>query len=151
MNSVSRGMLQQLADYDTHRNIGTLNDLKMQTYIFKFSYKTLCVCICVCVYFTHIFSSHWSIVVPQQNVLLGTWIGALYTNTLHESESHSVVSYSLRPHGLYRPWNSPGQNTGVGDAFPSPGDLPNPGIEPRSPSLQADSLSAEPPKIKDQY
>ena len=64
MNSVSRGMLQQLADYDTHRNIGTLNDLKMQTYIFKFSYKTLCVCICVCVYFTHIFSSHWSIVVP---------------------------------------------------------------------------------------
>ena len=32
MNSVSRGMLQQLANYDTHRNIGTLNDLKMQTY-----------------------------------------------------------------------------------------------------------------------
>ena len=31
-----------------------------------------------------------------------------------ESESHSVVSDSLRPHGLYSPWNSPGQNTGVG-------------------------------------
>ena len=30
------------------------------------------------------------------------------------SESHSVVSGSLRPHGLYSPWNSPGQNTGVG-------------------------------------
>ena len=28
--------------------------------------------------------------------------------------------------------------------FPSPGDLPNQGIEPRSPSLQADSLPAEP-------
>ena len=27
--------------------------------------------------------------------------------------------------------------------FPSPADLPNPGIEPRSPALQADSLSAE--------
>ena len=27
--------------------------------------------------------------------------------------------------------------------FPSPGDLPNPGIEPRSPALQADSLPAE--------
>ena len=26
----------------------------------------------------------------------------------------SVVSDSLWPHGLYRPWNSPGQNTGVG-------------------------------------
>ena len=30
------------------------------------------------------------------------------------SESGSVVSNSLRPHGLYSPWNSPGQNTGVG-------------------------------------
>ena len=29
-------------------------------------------------------------------------------------------------------------------AFPSPGDLPNPGIEPKSPTLQADSLAAEP-------
>ena len=29
-------------------------------------------------------------------------------------------------------------------AFPFLGDLPNPGIEPRSPTLQADSLSAEP-------
>ena len=28
--------------------------------------------------------------------------------------------------------------------FPSPGDLPNPGTEPRYPSLQADSLLAEP-------
>ena len=28
--------------------------------------------------------------------------------------------------------------------FPSPGHLPNPGIKPRSPALQADSLSAEP-------
>ena len=27
--------------------------------------------------------------------------------------------------------------------FPSPGDLPNPGIEPRSPVLQADSLPTE--------
>ena len=30
------------------------------------------------------------------------------------SESHAVVSDSLQPHGLYSPWNSPGQNTGVG-------------------------------------
>ena len=29
--------------------------------------------------------------------------------------------------------------------FPSPGDLPNPGIEPTSPTLQADSLPSEPP------
>ena len=32
-----------------------------------------------------------------------------------------------------------------GYLFPSPGDLPNPGIQPRSPALQADSLSSEPP------
>ena len=32
-----------------------------------------------------------------------------------------------------------------GQAFPSPGDLPNPETEPWSPSLQADSLPAEPP------
>ena len=31
-------------------------------------------------------------------------------------------------------------------AFPSPGDLPNLGLEPRSPTLQADSLPAEPPR-----
>ena len=29
--------------------------------------------------------------------------------------------------------------------FPTPGDFPNPGIEPRSPTLQADSSLSEPP------
>ena len=29
--------------------------------------------------------------------------------------------------------------------FPSPQDLPDPGIEPRSPTLQADTLLSEPP------
>ena len=29
--------------------------------------------------------------------------------------------------------------------FPSPGDLPDPGIEPGSPALQADTLPSEPP------
>ena len=29
--------------------------------------------------------------------------------------------------------------------FPSPGDLPHPGIKPRSPTFQADALTAEPP------
>ena len=50
---------------------------------------------------------------------------------------------TLRPHGmqparLLCPWNFPGKNTGVGQLFPSPGDLPNPGIESMSPALQAD-------------
>ena len=50
----------------------------------------------------------------------------------NESESCSVVSDSLQPHGLYSPWNSPGQNTGVDSPsllqgiFPSEGS--NPGL-----------------------
>ena len=32
-----------------------------------------------------------------------------------------------------------------GMPFPSPGDLPDPGIEPGSPALQADTLLSEPP------
>ena len=32
-----------------------------------------------------------------------------------------------------------------GLSFPSPGDLPDPGIKPRSPALLADSLPSEPP------
>ena len=35
-----------------------------------------------------------------------------------------------------------------GLTFPSPGDLPNPGIKPRSPTLQAYSLPSEPPDQK---
>ena len=34
-----------------------------------------------------------------------------------------------------------------GQLFPSPGDLPNPGIEPRSPALQVVSLPSKPPKF----
>ena len=34
----------------------------------------------------------------------------------------------------------------IGVPFSPPGDLPNPGIEPRSPALQADSLVCEPPR-----
>ena len=46
------------------------------------------------------------------------------------SISGSAVSDSLQAHGL---------------SCPPPGDLPDPGIEPRSPALQEDSLPSEPP------
>ena len=56
------------------------------------------------------------------------------------------MSDSLRPHGLYSPWNSPGQNAGVGSLSLLQGIFPAPGkMEPRSPALQTDSLPAEPP------
>ena len=47
-----------------------------------------------------------------------------------ESESHSVLSNSLRPHGLYSPWNSPGQNTGVGSLSLRQGIFPSQGSSP---------------------
>ena len=40
----------------------------------------------------------------------------------------------------------PGKNTGVGYHKPSLGDLPDPGIEPGSLALQADSSPSEPPQ-----
>ena len=41
-------------------------------------------------------------------------------------------------------WDFPGKSTGAGCPFHSPGDLPDPGIEPGSPALHADALLAEP-------
>ena len=50
-----------------------------------------------------------------------------------ESKSRSVVSNSLRPHGLYSPWNSPGQNTGVGSLSFLQGIFPTQGSNPGFP------------------
>ena len=60
----------------------------------------------------------------------------------------SVVSDSLQPHGLQpsSPWGFFRQEYWNGLPFPPSGDLPNPGIEPRSPALQADSLPSELPR-----
>ena len=44
-------------------------------------------------------------------------------------------SHGLLPTRLLHQWDFPGKNPGVGLPFPSPGDLPNPGIKPRSPIL----------------
>ena len=52
------------------------------------------------------------------------------------------MDYSLQaplPMEFYR------QEYWSGYSFPSPGDLPDPGTEPRSPALQADSLLSKPP------
>ena len=68
-----------------------------------------------------------------------------------QSISSLVVSDSVRPHGLYVARQAPlsmgfsRQEYWSGLPFPSPGDLANTGIEPRSPALQADSLPTEPP------
>ena len=57
--------------------------------------------------------------------------------SLSESEvkvkSRSVMSDSLRPHGLYSPWNSTGQNTGVGSLSLLQGIFPTQGLNPGLP------------------
>ena len=64
------------------------------------------------------------------------------------------------PASLLCPWDSP---TGVGGnplfllhgifllptLFPTPRELPDPGIKPRSPALQAESLLSEPHKFEE--
>ena len=107
---------------------------------------------------------HWSSVSPTANRNKGRRVkqqrasergkqamtrGCGHTRPCSESESHSVVSDFLRPHGLSSPWNSLGQNTGKGSLSLLQGNLPNWGIKPRSPTLQVDSLPTEPPgKLK---
>ena len=67
-----------------------------------------------------------------------------------EKWSCSVVCNSSRSHGLY---SLPGPSIhGIFQQeywsrllFPSPGDLPDPGIKPSSPALQADALPSESP------
>ena len=47
-----------------------------------------------------------------------------------QNESRSIVSDSLRPHGRYSSWNSPGQNTGVGRLSCLQGMFPTQGSNP---------------------
>ena len=54
----------------------------------------------------------------------------LHASNLVSGESHSVVSNSLQPHGLYSPWNSPGQKTGVGSLSVLQGIFPTQGSNP---------------------
>ena len=72
--------------------------------------------------------------------------------------SNSTTAYQQNPGGIYMELNYEGITLEIGgknfnqaksiylsgQPFPSTGDLPNPGIEPRFPTLQVDSLPAEP-------
>ena len=49
---------------------------------------------------------------------------------IYESESRSVMSDSLQPHGLYNLWDSPGQNTGLGSLSLLQGIFPTQGSNP---------------------
>ena len=64
------------------------------------------------------------------------WKGVVYSILFYyvlegsESESHSVLSNSLQTHGLYSPWDSSGQNAGVGSLSLLQGIFPTQGSDP---------------------
>ena len=58
---------------------------------------------------------------------------AVDVNIKVESAIQSVVSDSLRPHELHSPWNSSGQNTGVGNLSLLWGIFPPQGLNPGLP------------------
>ena len=59
--------------------------------------------------------------------------------------SDSLQSHELQPTRLLCPWRFSRQEYLNRLPCPPPGDLPDPGIEPRSPTLEVDSLPSEPP------
>ena len=68
--------------------------------------------------------------------------GDLYNNFIiyHKVIIIDIIHYQASPSmGFSR------QEYWSGLPFPSPGDLPDPGIEPGSPALEADALTSEPP------
>ena len=62
-------------------------------------------------------------------------------------KSNSLEAHGLQPTRLLWPWNFSGKNTG-GLPFPTPGDLPDPRMEPTSfvsPTLAGRFFTTEPP------
>ena len=84
------------------------------------------------------------------------WVTELNWTELTESRQCDIVKSLSRVRLFATPWSiahqAPlsmgfsGQEYWSWLPFPSPGDLPNPGIKPRSPTLQADALTSEPSK-----
>ena len=99
---------------------------------------------------------------PPVLFLIGKWIITAWVHQQTQDVNHFMaskverkVSRSVVSDSFATPWTvayqappSMGfskQGYWSGLPFPSPGDLPNPGIEPGSPKLQADALPSEPP------
>ena len=63
-------------------------------------------------------------------------IGSAAHSRSLSSESHSALFDSLGPHGLYSPWNSPGQNTVVGSRSLLQGFFLTQGLNPGLPHFR---------------
>ena len=101
--------------------------------------------------------------IPQADHILRDFKDTEYLYIIFTTASHYTVCHvrlvtqscqtscnpRLQPSRLLRPWDFPGKNTGVGCHFLLQGIFPtqglNPGIEPRPPAWQADSLLSELP------
>ena len=70
-------------------------------------------------------------------------IQSLYCCLVAKSGPALLQPYGLSPAKLLCQWDSLGKNTGVG--FPSPGDLPDLGIEPTSPAMAGKFFTIELP------
>ena len=88
----------------------------------------------ICIYYHHLTLSHF-------NALLQDWLKYLLLgegNRLLDLKSWnwscSVLSKGWWPHGLYSPWISPGQNTGVGSLSLLQGIFPTQGSSPGNPN-----------------
>jgi len=87
------------------------------------------------------FPACWPFTCPQHSltaflVAVSMQMFTSFSVSVHwksESESHSVVSNFLWPHGLYSPWHSPGQSTGVGSHSLLQGIFPTQGSNPGLP------------------
>ena len=82
---------------------------------------------------------------PTRKKSQGGHRGCVHAPSLCALSCPTLRPYGLQPPRLLCPWDSPAKSTGVGLLCPPPGDLPNPGIEPRSPAFLADSLLPEAP------
>ena len=78
------------------------------------------------------FHIYWSFVCPQNEVKLLSRVRLFATPWTVTHQAPPSMGFSRQEY-----WS--------GLPFPSPGDLPNPGVKVRSPGLQADSLLPEPP------
>ena len=78
-----------------------------------------------------------SIIVAYSSITEGEGEVAQLCPTLCDPVDCNLLGFSV--HGILQ------QEYWSGLPFPSPGDLPDPGIEPGSPALEADALTSEPP------
>ncbi|CAI9176672.1 unnamed protein product [Rangifer tarandus platyrhynchus] len=105
-------------------------------------------------------STHFPLQVHRFFLLFSTTIFHLVTQAHKEMNHLLELSLLYHKHSIETPWTvayqaPPSMGFSRQDwcalPFPSPGDLPDPGIKPWSPSLEADALTSEPPGCLQTY